>query len=76
MTRNMRTVSAKAGTVIHVETPNGIVNVYCGLHDRLGRDVDTVEVIPDNYPGERPVRISGGRYARLIRLKHPRRANA
>lgn len=75
MARNMKTVSAKAGTVIHVETPNGIVNIFTGLHDKFGRDVDTVEVIPDNYPGERPVRISGGRYTRLIRLKRPRRRN-
>src|SRR5512135_3306606 len=33
--------------VLHVETPNGIVNIRCGLSDAEGRTVDAVEIFPD-----------------------------
>lgn len=54
------------GNILHVETPNGIVNVHVGLTDRLGRDVDAVEIIPTSYAGEARVVRHGNR---LIRLK-------
>lgn len=65
----MRSVTVKAGELLHVETPNGIVNVRAGLSDRLGREVDSVEVIPDRYAGERKVIVSGYSNTRLVRLK-------
>jgi hypothetical protein len=51
----------------HIETPLGIINVYCGLQDNEGRDVVRVEVIPDKYAGEPAVTWDGGR---LIRETH------
>lgn len=62
----MKRVNAKAGDIVHVETPNGIINIYCGLHDVHSRPVDRIEVIPDRYAGEHKVIRRGDR---LIRLK-------
>ena len=71
MARNsMRTiVLTERSPLLHVETPNGIVNIRTGLHDRFGREVDSIEVIPSNYSGERKVIRSIGGNTRLIRLK-------
>jgi hypothetical protein len=69
MTRNMRHVIPKRGEIIHVETPNGIVNIYTGLQDREGRSVDRIEVIPDNYAGENKVVRRGDRLVRLKTVK-------
>lgn len=66
--RRHKSVTLKAGELLHVETPNGIVNVRAGLSDRLGREVDSVEVIPDRFAGERKVVVSGRSNTRLIRL--------
>jgi hypothetical protein len=68
----IRSVSAKPGQVLHVETPNGIVNIRAGLHDRLGRAVDSVEIIPDAYAGERKVMRRGPGNVRLVRAKQVR----
>lgn len=69
MTQNMRRVNPKPGEIVHIETPNGIVNVYTGLHDREGRSVDRIEVIPDNYAGENKVVRRGDRLVRLKTVK-------
>lgn len=66
--RARRSVTLKAGEMLHVETPNGIVNVRAGLSDRLGREVDSIEAIPARYAGERKVIVSGRSNTRLIRL--------
>jgi hypothetical protein len=55
--------------LLHVETPNGIINIRAGLSDGLGREVDSIECIPDRYAGERKVVISGRANTRLIRLR-------
>lgn len=72
----MRTITLKSGDLLHIETPNGIVNIRAGLSDMKGRAVDSVQTIPDEYAGELPVRRVPARAAnvRLIRLKHDRAA--
>ncbi len=57
------------GNTLHVETPNGIVNIIVGLRDSLGRSVDAVEILPSNYKGESKVILRG---RRLIRCKRAR----
>lgn len=64
-----KSVVLRAGEMLHVETPNGIVNIRAGLHDVRGRDVDSIETLPNRYAGERKVRLSGHSNTRLIRLK-------
>jgi hypothetical protein len=66
--KQRKSVTLKAGELLHVETPNGIVNVRAGLSDHLGREVDSVEVLPDRYTGERKVVVRGLSNTRLVRL--------
>lgn len=64
-----RDIIARERELIHVETPNGIVNIRTGLHDRLGRDVVSIEVLASNYAGERKVvKRNGPSGMRLVRL--------
>lgn len=66
----MRTITLRAGAnVLHIETPNGIVNIRVGLRDRLGRAVDSVQCIPDEYAGEPKVRRYGPANVRMVRMK-------
>lgn len=65
----MRIINIGAGEQLHVETPNGIVNIRAGLTDSIGREVDSVECIPDRFSGERKVIVSGYGNTRMIRLK-------
>jgi hypothetical protein len=53
-------------SLLHVETPLGIVNIRVGLHDVEGRRVDSVEVIPNGYAGEPRVEVDGYRNTRMI----------
>lgn len=41
--------------LLHVETPLGIVNIWVGLTDIKGRRVERVDMLPNNYSGERKV---------------------
>jgi hypothetical protein len=43
----IKRVNVGRARIVHVETELGIVNIYVGLTDRLGREVETVEMIPD-----------------------------
>ena len=36
--------------VFHVELPNCIVNLRPGLADATGREMDHIEIIPNDYP--------------------------
>ena len=54
---------------LHVETPEGIVNIRIGLHDSEGRAVTSVECIPDAYPNEPRVSLDGLGNTRMIREK-------
>lgn len=60
-----RTIQTRDGDVIHVETALGIVNIRTGLHDRFGRRVEAVSMIPNEYEGEPVVRIVGNRFVEL-----------
>ena len=67
----MRTVTLKRGeNVIHIATPLGIVNIYLGLHDKLGRRVETVTMRPNEYAGEPRVMVRG-RGLRFVECKAP-----
>lgn len=60
------------GNTLHVETPNGIVNIIVGLEDAQGRSVDAISVTPSNYVGERLVIRRGSATTRLVRCKKAR----
>lgn len=56
--------------ILHIETPNGIVNINVGLTDLKGRPVDSINFVPDRYYGEGKVVIYPSRYnTRMVRLK-------
>ena len=59
----------KSGEVLHIETPNGVVNIRVGLFDRKGRSVDSIAVSPDAYANEPKVVLYGRHNTRLVRLK-------
>lgn len=64
----MQTVRPKRGTeIIHVETKLGIVNIYLGLTDSKGREVESVGFRPNCYAGERKVVLRGSRFVQLKR---------
>ena len=64
----MKTIVHKKG-LLHVETPNGIVNITVGLTDNEGRSVDSIECLPDRYVGEPKVTLDGYSNTRMIREK-------
>ena len=51
---------------LHIETPLGIVNIRHKLQMRDGSRVVSIEVIPNAYPNERPVRLDGFTNTRLV----------
>lgn len=53
---------------LHVEAEGCIVNIRQGLYDKKGRRVTNVEIIPDEYAGERLWRLWGSRNNRIIQL--------
>ena len=65
----MKSITLKKGQMLHVETPNGIINIRTGLTDRLQRPVDSIQVVPANYMGENKVKLIGPNNTRLVRLK-------
>ncbi len=69
MGRRMKVAYLNKG-LLHVETPNAVVNIRVGLHDRLGRSVDSIEILPDDYAGEEKVVVYPGKCnTRIVRLK-------
>ena len=49
----MKTITFYAATnrsdnILHIETDGCIVNIHVGLHDKDGRTVTRVDVLPDN----------------------------
>ncbi len=52
----------------HIESTLGIINIR-ELKDLLGRDVVSIEVIPDQNIGEHKVKRIGLANTRLIKLK-------
>ena len=63
----MKTVQLSKG-LLHVETPLGIVNIRVGLNDFNGRKVESIEVLPNDYAGEKKIIRSGYGNTRLIEL--------
>jgi hypothetical protein len=52
---------------IHIETELGIVNVYWGMQDREGRDIEAVEMLPDPaWLTGRKVIVRNGRFIREV----------
>lgn len=66
----MRRIAHKTG-LLHIETPNGIVNIRAGLRDSQGRSVDSIEILPDAYEGEPAVTLDGYANSRLVRDLEP-----
>ena len=64
----MKSIRHSNGT-LHVETPLGIVNIRVGLSDSRGRRVDSIELIPNRYVGEKSVRRSGFVNSRFIEAR-------
>jgi hypothetical protein len=53
-----------------VETSNALIIITDNLTDTLGRNVTSVQIIPDNYAGEpKNKRIGGCANVRVITLK-------
>lgn len=65
---DMKRVVHRRG-ILHVETPLGIVNIHVGLHDRNSREVEAVQMLPNNYAGESKVVVRGGRFVQLKTVK-------
>jgi len=53
----------------HIEVAGGIVNIREGLSDRKGRSVTSIEILPDEYAGERQWRLYGFSNNRLVQLR-------
>jgi len=54
-------ITLKKGMLLHVETPLGIVNIRTGLSNEEGKNVNSIEVIPDQG-----VELDGYATTRLI----------
>lgn len=64
---NVKNVNAVDETLVHVETPLGLVNIWTGLVDGAGRRVNRIEVHPNEGAGElRVVTDEGIRAFRMI----------
>ena len=54
----------------HIEVEGCIVNIREGLHDRRGRKVTSIEILPDDhYAGEQIWRLRGTVNNRVVQLK-------
>lgn len=54
----------------HIEVEGGIVNIREGLKDHKGRNVTSIEILPDDhYSGENVWRLRGYINSRLVQLK-------
>lgn len=66
MQNDMQTVHVKRGArIVHIETELGIVNIYVGLRDRLGRRVENVRMSPGRYVGTPKIVVRGSRFVEL-----------
>lgn len=54
---------------LHIEAEGCIVNIRQDLHDRLGRQVTHIEILPDKYMGEPVRKLVGCTNNRVITLK-------
>lgn len=56
----------------HCEVEGCVVNIREGLIDLKGRKVTSIEIIPDNYAGDKWKRIGACGNVRVIKLKGKR----
>lgn len=73
MSNDMRTIRHRSG-ILHVETPEGIINIHVGLSDVHGHSVTAVAAIPDQYNEyQEPVKVRCSPRCgfRMIRNKRP-----
>ena len=55
---------------LHIETEGCVVNIREGLTDLRGREVTSIEILPDNHcSGERIWKLIGCINNRVVRLK-------
>ena len=54
---------------LHIEAEGCIINIHQDLHDRFGRQVTSVSIIPDKYAGEPRRKVIGSTNTRIITLK-------
>ena len=54
---------------LHIEAEGCIVNIRQELTDRLGRQVTSIEIIPDKYLGGPIHRLIGYSNNRVVKLK-------
>lgn len=53
-----------------VETDNALIIITNNLTDRKGRNVTSIQIIPDKYAGEpKNIRIGGSSNIRVVTLK-------
>ena len=58
----------------HIEVEGCIINIRTKLHDRLGREVTSIQIIPDEtYNGESWKFIPGKFNNRIVKLKKARK---
>mgnify|MGYP005829683835 CR=1 FL=1 len=65
----MAYVSKPRKNVLHIEADGCIVNVYEKLHDRFGRDVTVVEILPDDETRGGDWKLYGYMNNRVVKLK-------
>lgn len=68
----------RSGNLLHIETDGCIVNIRVGLHDVEGREVTSVQVIPDQTTdatwvrdGARVIRLHEGEDGSALTDAHP-----
>jgi len=62
-------IRMKEQKCLHIEAEGCIVNIRQELTDRLGRQVTSIEIIPDNYCEDNKRKLVGSRNNRVIKLK-------
>ena len=60
----------RSNDTLHIETEGCIVNIRVNLRDMEGREVTSVEIIPDNYASSyEKIEFDGTNNNRIIKLK-------
>ena len=62
-------IELNPGEKAHIETPLGIVNISTGLSDIKGRQVDSIQIIPDKHIGEKAIMRKPNRAANVRLVK-------
>ena len=57
----------RSDNTLHIETENCVVNIRVNLHDKNGKEVTSIEIIPDKY-ADKQVYFDGCTNNRVIRV--------